>query len=70
MKKFFKLIGLYLIVSLFLCNQEAHAYLNPGSGSYIFQVIIGGFLSIIYFFKRIIIGVWYKFAGKGTKSDE
>ena len=60
MKKFFKLSILVLLASLFFNNQEAQAYINPGSGSYIFQTIIGGFLSIFYFVKKIFKSLFIK----------
>lgn len=45
-------------------QQTAHAYIDPGSGSYFFQILIAGFLgglyavklfwnSILSFFKKI-----------------
>ena len=46
---------LILIVFLLINNLEAQAYINPGSGSYIFQTIIGGLLSIFYLCKKIIL---------------
>lgn len=55
MNKSIKYFALTLLVTLFFVNQEAHAYINPGSGSYLFQTIIGGLLSIVYFFKKIIL---------------
>ena len=40
-----------------ISNQEAQAYINPGSGSYIFQTIIGGILGIFYLFKKMFLAV-------------
>lgn len=67
-----KLKGFFIlafIAMFFFINQEAHAYVNPGSGSYLFQVIIGGFLSIIYFFKKIIIKIFSIFKKNGKKEE-
>lgn len=55
MYKYKNLFVLSLIVMIFCINQEAQAYINPGSGSYLFQTIIGGLLSVVYFFKKIIL---------------
>ncbi len=54
MKKFCHFFVLLLILYVFLINQEAYAYINPGSGSYIVQTVIGWFLSVGYFFKKLI----------------
>lgn len=58
MNRFLRLLVLTLFVSLFFVNQEAHAYVNPGSGSYIFQTIVGGILSIIYAIKKIFCSLF------------
>lgn len=60
MNKYLKLSLLVLFVILFFNNQDAYAYINPGSGSYIFQTIIGGILSIFYFIKKIFTSIFNK----------
>ncbi len=60
MNKYLKLSLLVLFVILFFNNQDAYAYINPGSGSYIFQTIIGGILSIFYFIKKIFTSIFKK----------
>lgn len=74
MKKFFSIVFLLLVCMLFLSNQEASAYINPGSGSYIFQTVIGGILSIIYFVKKIFVSLFGLFKSKKesekNESDE
>ncbi|MBS4759867.1 MAG: hypothetical protein KHX03_04125 [Clostridium sp.] len=57
MRKFFDILILTFIFILFVNNEEAKAYINPGSGSYIFQAIAGGILSILYFFKKIFLSI-------------
>ncbi len=47
------------IFILFVCflvfaQQDAHAYINPGTGSDFFQMLIGIILGIAKFFKTII----------------
>ena len=49
---------LLLVLSyLFVVPREAYAYLDPGSGSYIFQIIIGTLLGGVFalkiYWKRI-----------------
>jgi hypothetical protein len=41
---------LFLVVCL-LAPPRAEAYLDPGSGSYVLQLLIAGFLSTLYFIK-------------------
>lgn len=64
MNRYLKLSFLALLVILFFNNQDAQAYINPGSGSYIFQTIIGGILSIFYFIKKLFTSIFGK-----TKKD-
>ena len=40
------LIILYIFVLELLFPQPTHAYIDPGSGSYIFQLLIAGFLGL------------------------
>ena len=43
-----------IIITILLCNAgEAYAYINPGSGSDYFQVIMATIVSIGVSFKRI-----------------
>jgi hypothetical protein len=44
-------------------------YIDPGSGSLIFQALLSGFLTVIVFFKRIATYIKFKF-GKGSKSNQ
>ncbi len=66
MKKLF-----YLIIICGLFAKNAYAYLDPGSGSYIFQIIIagiiGGLFAIKLFWKRIISGLKAFFKKKDDK---
>ena len=50
--------GLFLIVAFqFILSQNAFAYLDPGTGSYVFQVLvaafIGGLFTIKIFWQKI-----------------
>ncbi len=45
------MIFLLLLISLTLYPENANAYLDPGSGSYILQILIGGFLAGLFVIK-------------------
>lgn len=50
--------GLFTTLLLVTCPAEALAYLDPGSGSYFFQILIaamlGGAYTIKVYFKKIV----------------
>ena len=56
MRKFLNILVIVFIVTVFFTNDEAKAYINPGSGSYIFQTLIGGILSIFCLVKKLFNG--------------
>ena len=43
-----------VIAALVLLPRRAHAYLDPGTGSYVFQIAIGAFLGGVFAIK----GTW------------
>jgi hypothetical protein len=45
-------------------------YIDPGSGSLLFQALVSGFLTVVIFFKRIVAYVKYLFLKGKTKKDE
>ena len=49
---------LYLMILILLFPKKVYAYLDPGSGSYIFQMLIGVFIGFSFlsrsFIKRFI----------------
>ncbi len=51
------LIVMFLILEIMIFPPEAHAYLDPGSGSYFFQmlvgIIFGALVGIKLFWKNI-----------------
>ncbi len=53
----FSLILILLIGLLIASGQTAHAYLDPGSGSYLFQLaigaVIGGLVTLRHFWTNI-----------------
>lgn len=46
-----KLLLFVLILDLLIFPKDAHAYLDPGTGSMLIQVLIGGVLGSLYFIK-------------------
>ena len=45
-------------------------YLDPGTGSLIFQALISGFLTIVLFFKRIVIFFKLNNKKKSNKDED
>jgi hypothetical protein len=39
------------------------AYIDPGSGSLLLQALLAALLSVPFFFRRTIGGVWHKLRG-------
>ena len=42
-------------------------YIDPGTGSLLFQALLSGFLTIVFFFKRIKAFIMMKFMSKEDK---
>ena len=42
-------------------------YIDPGSGSLLFQALLSGLLTVLVFFKRIVAYLKYKFGKKKTE---
>jgi len=40
------------------------AYIDPGSGSLLIQVILAGALAVPFFFRRVITDAWYRIRGE------
>lgn len=64
MKAVFVMIVILFIVS----SDEAYAYLDPGTGSYMLQIIIAGIVSVLFslkmFWRRIVDFFTDLFKGK------
>lgn len=46
------------------------AYIDPGSGSMLLQVILAGILAVPFFFRRTISDVWHRVRGGEPAADE
>jgi hypothetical protein len=44
------------------------AYIDPGSGSMLLQVILAGVLAVPFFFRRVITDTWHRIRGGGDTS--
>lgn len=44
------------------------AYIDPGSGSMLLQVILAGVLAVPFFFRRMISDSWHRLRGDGGAS--
>ena len=47
-------IFVYIALLFFLFPSHTYAYLDPGTGSYLFQILIAGFFSSLFFAKAIV----------------
>jgi hypothetical protein len=46
------------------------AYIDPGSGSMLLQVILAGVLAVPFFFRRVIADAWHRVRGHDTSSPQ
>jgi hypothetical protein len=50
--------------------QTIFLYIDPGSGSLLFQALLSGLLTVLVFFKQILNYVRFKFGGKKNKETD
>ncbi len=43
------------------------AYIDPGSGSMLLQVILAGVLAVPFFFRRTVSDVWHRIRGNASE---
>ncbi|HEX2765228.1 MAG TPA: hypothetical protein VHR55_01110 [Candidatus Limnocylindria bacterium] len=46
------------------------AYIDPGSGSMLLQVILAGVLAVPFFFRRVISDAWHRVRGGHPRTGE
>jgi hypothetical protein len=46
------------------------AYIDPGSGSMLLQVLLAGALSVPFFFRRYISQTWHRIRGTGDEAKQ
>ena len=53
-----KITAFFVVLGIFMFPETSHAYLDPGTGSFVFQMIIagvvGGLFAIKTFWRKII----------------
>ena len=42
------------------------AYIDPGSGTLLLQVIVAGALAVPFFFRRVIGDAWHRIRGRAS----
>ena len=61
-----------LTLLLFVLPSTAHAYLDPGTGSYVVQLLIGtllgGLFAVGMFWRRVVASI-KRFFKRGSKDD-
>lgn len=62
------------VVLLFVCGQHVHAYIDPGSGSYVLQLIVAGLLGagviVRIYWKRIKVSILRVFLRSQGEMDD
>jgi hypothetical protein len=46
------------------------AYIDPGSGSMLLQVVLAGLLAVPFFFRRTVADVWHRLRGNGDDAAD
>ncbi|OGG13308.1 hypothetical protein A3D77_05535 [Candidatus Gottesmanbacteria bacterium RIFCSPHIGHO2_02_FULL_39_11] len=64
-----KLILFGILIYFFSLPKHAHAYLDPGTGSYIFQIILAGLFGSIFFLKSGIKKIKGLFKDKSVEKE-
>jgi hypothetical protein len=59
-------INIFILLSTLTAKAQ---YIDPGSGSYIFQIILGGFLAFVFYFKTIKYRIGLLFKSLKKKKD-
>ena len=57
-------MAIALVLILLLAERPAHAYIDPGTGSLIYQTAIGLLLGFGFMFRRVAAGVIRLFKGR------
>jgi hypothetical protein len=57
-----------LLAVLLFAATAAHAYVDPGTGSYLFQVLLAAFLGSLFTLKSVLRRLRAYFAGRSQDS--
>ena len=58
-----------LIVALALIPRDAHAYIDPGSGSMVYQVLLTGVLAGAFAIRRAVLWIRGRLTGRDESRD-
>jgi len=61
---------IWIVAIMLLVSDTAFAYVDPGSGYLIIQLIIAAFVGCLFYVKRIVAFVRSIFSGKKFTSDK
>jgi len=67
---FTKMKNLPLLSLILIYSINAHAYIDPGSGSALITAILGFFAAIIYSFKKFFYNLKDKFKSKSESESK
>ncbi len=54
-------------------TRDAAAYIDPGTGSYLFQILIAGLTALVFFFsaiRRKVMQVWKQLSARAASVPE
>jgi hypothetical protein len=54
----------FLLLLSFATERQAHAYADPGSGMLLWQMLVAGFVGVMFYFRRLTS--WFR-GKKGPK---
>jgi len=60
----------YVIFLFFLFARSAKAYVDPGTGSYLFQLLIAGLFAGLFFMKSTVRSVKYFFWNRFLRKEK
>ena len=59
-------IIVYCVILMSALPSAAHAYIDPGSGALLWQMLVAGFAGVLFYVGKFVLRV----RGKGKKSEE
>jgi hypothetical protein len=62
-------LGVWLAYFLFVTAPSAHAYIDPGNGSFVFQMFVGGLLAAGVAFWSYLRRLWSLLFGRGPRDQ-
>ena len=65
-KIFLRYLGVFTVLGV-LCSVRLQAYVDPGAGSYVFQILFAFFLGLLFWSKQILRALALLF-GRSRKS--